>query len=61
VATFIYEDESIKIPAFIHHISDFLNSANANSLTLTLLNEWWHEEDEGKPPRLVTFMFAKSK
>ena len=61
VATFIWEDESIKIPAFIHHISDFLNSANANSLTLTLLNEWWHEEDEGKPPRLVTFMFAKSK
>jgi len=61
VATFTRADESIKIPAFIHHISDFLNSANANSLTLTLLNEWWHEEDEGKPPRLVTFMFAKSK
>jgi len=61
VATFIWEDESIKIPAFVHHISDFLNAAVANGLVLAQLNEWWHSEDEGKPPRLVTFMFAKSK
>jgi malonyl-CoA O-methyltransferase len=59
VATFTRADALIKIPAFVHHISDFLNAANANRLTLTQLNEWWHEEDDGKPPRLSTFMFAR--
>jgi ubiquinone/menaquinone biosynthesis C-methylase UbiE len=61
VATFTREDESIKIPAFVHQISGFLDAATANGLALVQLNEWWHSEDEGKPPRLVTFMFAKSK
>ena len=61
VAIFTREDESIKIPAFVHHISDFLDAAVANGLELGQLNEWWHSEDEGKPPRLVTFMFAESK
>jgi len=60
VATFTREDALIKLPAFIHHISDFLNAATASGLTLVQLKEWWHSEDEGKPPRLVTFMFAKS-
>lgn len=61
VATFVREDALVKIPAFVHHLPDFLNAANATSLTLIQLKEWWHSEDEGKPPRLVTFMFAKSK
>ena len=60
VATFTREDAPVKIPAFVHHISDFLDAATANGLALVQLNEWWHSEDEGKPPRLVTFMLAKS-
>ncbi len=59
VANFARDNQTIQIPAFVHHISDFLNAANANGLALSQLNEWWHEEDEGKPPRLVTFAFAK--
>jgi len=59
VAIFTREDAPVKIPAFVHHISDFLNAAVANGLALVQLNEWWHGEDEGKPPRLVTFMFAE--
>jgi ubiquinone/menaquinone biosynthesis C-methylase UbiE len=50
-----YESE-----AFIHHISDFLGAARTNGLVLDELNEWWHEEDAGGPPRLVTFLFKKS-
>lgn len=61
VATFTREDALVKIPAFVHHISDFLNAANATRLTLIQLNEWWHEEDDGKPPRLATFMFAANR
>ena len=60
VATFTRADEAIQIPAFVHHISDFLESASANGLALGQLNEWWHAEDEGKPPRLITIVFAKS-
>ena len=46
-------------PAFVHHISDFVNAASENGLTLVKLNEWWHEEDQNKPPRIVSFIFEK--
>lgn len=61
VANFARDNHTIHITAFVHHISDFLSAANAKGFALEQLNEWWHEEDNGKPPRLVTFMFAKSK
>ena len=48
-----------EIPAFVHHISDFLNAAARNGLTLVKLHERWHEEDQGKPPRIVSFLFEK--
>ena len=46
-----------EIPAFVHHISDFLNAAMKNGFTLLKLNERWHAEDLNKPPRIVSFMF----
>jgi ubiquinone/menaquinone biosynthesis C-methylase UbiE len=48
-----------EIPAFVHHLSDFVNAASSNGLTLIKLNEWWHKRDEGKPPRIVSFLFEK--
>jgi malonyl-CoA O-methyltransferase len=48
-----------EIPAFVHHISDFVNTASRNGLTLVKLNEGWHEADQNKPPRLVSFYFEK--
>jgi len=48
-----------EIPAFIHHISDFLNAASRNELTLVKLNEWWHKADQNKPPRIISFVFEK--
>jgi ubiquinone/menaquinone biosynthesis C-methylase UbiE len=59
-ARFSNESGVAEIPAFVHHISDFVNAASDNRLTLAKLNEWWHEEDEGKPPRIVSFLFEKS-
>ena len=47
------------IQAFVHNLSDFLSSAEMNDLTLRSCREWWHEQDQGKPPRLVSFMFHK--
>lgn len=49
----------MEIPAFVHHISDFLNAAATNELRFVKLSEWWHEQDEGKPPRIVSFLFEK--
>jgi len=48
-----------EIPAFVHHISDFMNAASMNGLTLIKLNEWWHEKDQGKPPRIISLLFRK--
>ncbi len=58
-ARFVRDEATTFIPAFTHHISDFLTAAAANGLTLVALNEWWHEADEGKLPRLMTFWFQK--
>ena len=48
-----------EIPAFVHHISEFVNSASNSKLTLITLNEYWHEKDQGKPPRILSLFFEK--
>ncbi len=48
-----------EVPAFVHHVSEFLQAAAANNLVLESFNEYWHAEDQGKPPRLAVFMFKK--
>jgi malonyl-CoA O-methyltransferase len=58
-ARFLRDQETNQIPAFTHHISDFINAAAANNLKLSLIKEWWHQEDQNKSPRLVSFMFQK--
>jgi malonyl-CoA O-methyltransferase len=58
-ARFEHEGETAVIPAFIHHISDFLDAATDNGFKLLALKEWWHEHDENKPPRLVSFLFEQ--
>ncbi len=58
-ANFQKNQEMIEIPAFIHHISDFINQAKAQGFILEDFQEWWHEQDENKPPRLVTFLFKR--
>ena len=55
-----YKDEgTIEVDAFVHHISDFLNGASKNRLLLMKLSEYWHEQDQNKPPRLVSFLFER--
>ena len=48
-----------EIPAFVHHISDFLNAASKNGFALLTLDERWHAEDLNKPPRIISFIFEK--
>jgi ubiquinone/menaquinone biosynthesis C-methylase UbiE len=58
-ARFYRDEETVEVNAFVHHISDFTNAAAANGLQLVSLNEFWHEKDAGKPPRLISFLFEK--
>jgi ubiquinone/menaquinone biosynthesis C-methylase UbiE len=58
-ANFQRNQETTQIPAFVHHISDFIAAAAGNNLALASVKEWWHEEDQNKPPRLVSFVFKK--
>jgi len=58
-ARFYRDEETIEVEAFVHHISDFFNAATNNGLTLVNLKEYWHEQDQNKPPRLISFIFRK--
>ena len=58
-AQFNRDQGTTKIDAFIHDVTDFTAAARHNRLYLETINEWRHEEDKGKPPRLISFMFRK--
>lgn len=57
-ALFQRGQEQIAIPAYVHHISDFLDASTRAGFRLARLQEWTHPEDgAGAPPRLVSFLF----
>ncbi|MGV0103901.1 Demethylrebeccamycin-D-glucose O-methyltransferase [Nostoc sp. DSM 114160] len=58
-ANFQRQQESVEIPAFVHHLSDFLNTAKVHDFQLEDFKEWWHEQDKNKPPRLVSILLRK--
>ena len=58
-ANFQRSQQTTHIPAFVHHISDFIDAGQASELALSEMKEWWHAKDQNKPPRLVSFMFQK--
>ncbi len=51
----------LEIQAFIHNISDFINAAKNNGFILNEMKEWWHQEEQNQPPRIVSFMFVKCR
>lgn len=51
--------DEIYVPAFLHHLSEYVAAAESSGLRLTRLHEWWHADDDGKPPRLITLGFVK--
>lgn len=53
------EEGAVKVDAFTHNISEFLDRARDAGFSLISLREWWHEEDAGRPPRLITLMLGK--
>jgi predicted TPR repeat methyltransferase len=51
--------EIVEVDVFIHHISEFIHTAEKNGLKLLKFDEVWHVDDAGKPPRLASFVFGK--
>ena len=58
-ANFQNGQKRVEIPAFVHHLSDFTEGAAENGLSVLSFKEWWHEADQNKLPRLISFMFEK--
>jgi ubiquinone/menaquinone biosynthesis C-methylase UbiE len=60
-ARFYRSQEKVEVDAFIHHISDFLQAAEESHLSLVYLNEYWHEADENRPPRILSLYFQRHR
>jgi ubiquinone/menaquinone biosynthesis C-methylase UbiE len=58
-ANFAREEETTEIEAFVHDVSDLMLAAKKQGLAMESFEEWWHDEDQSKLPRLVSFMFRK--
>jgi ubiquinone/menaquinone biosynthesis C-methylase UbiE len=58
-ARFSRNDERVEVDAFVHHISDFFHAGAGNGLTLVSLNEYWHEADRNKLPRILSLVFER--
>ena len=58
-ARFQRGEEVTEVQAHVHHLSDFLKAADDSGINLKTFNEYWHPDDQGKPPRLAVFMFEK--
>jgi malonyl-CoA O-methyltransferase len=57
VANFSRGGKTTAVAAFVHHVSEFLQSAEASGFALTRFDERWHGDDAGRPPRLAAFLF----
>lgn len=60
-AHFQQDGTTVEIPAFVHHLTDFLATAEHAGLNLEWLREFWHEQDLGQPPRIVSFLFSNQR
>ena len=58
-ARFESENETVHIEIFIHHLTDYINSAKANGFELLETREWFDGPIREGIPRLISFLFRK--
>jgi ubiquinone/menaquinone biosynthesis C-methylase UbiE len=56
-AQFEQEGQTHFLDCFVHHISEYLESATAAGFECIDLQEWFDDNDKKNPPRLVSFVF----
>lgn len=47
------------LDCFIHHVSDFTNSASKHGFKILLIKEYFDDNDKSTIPRLLTLLFQK--
>ena len=50
-----------ELTVFLHHTSEYLRAAESAGFDLSELNEWFHDDDTSKVPKLISFVFRKKK
>lgn len=56
-ARFTQENSVVKIPAYVHHVSEFLNAAKSANLSLIDLIEYFDKDNPKGPPRILFMEF----
>jgi len=56
-----YETENgiEELEVYVHHLSEYLHTAERNSFKLIEINEWFDNQAEDEIPRLISFVFSK--
>ena len=56
-----YETENgiEELEVYVHHLSEYINSALGNNFKLVEMNEWFDNHAETEIPRLISFVFEK--
>ncbi len=58
-AKFETESGVEELKVYLHHISDYVDSAEINNFKLVEINEWFDANSEKEIPRLISFVFRK--
>lgn len=48
-----------ELECFVHHVSEFFQSATSNDFELIDLKEWFDDDDKTNVPRLLTMIFKR--
>jgi len=54
------EDGVHELKVYVHHISDYIESALKNNFDLYQIREWFDDENKNQVPRLISFIFKKN-
>ena len=49
-----------ELECYVHHISDYFESAGKNNFICIDLREWFDDHDKTKTPRLISFLFRRT-
>jgi ubiquinone/menaquinone biosynthesis C-methylase UbiE len=50
-----------EVPAFTHHVSDFITAARHSGWRVVDIQEWFDAIDHNAPPRILSLLFERSK
>lgn len=50
-----------ELECFIHQVSDFFQAGKLNDFSCIELKEWFDEDNQAAPPRILTMLFRKNK